>query len=152
MFRLRALLLPLGVALSLSAPVGAETTTSADGYHIHYNAIPTATLNPEIASEFDILRSKRRGMLNVGVRGPSEQGMGAPTRARIEVEALTPPSTETTRVPMREITIPERGTVHYVGEFPIEEEQLMVFRIAVTPEGSDQTTEVELEQQFFTED
>lgn len=149
MFRhtIRPGILITALALALSAE--AETFVTPDGYSIHYNALPTATLNPAMAEAHGILRSKVRGMLNVGVVEGEPGSIGRSSRATIEVSAVAPPETETRRIPMREIDLGK--TIHYVGEFPIEEEQILEFSIEVTPVGSEHSYTLHLEQQFFPE-
>jgi hypothetical protein len=39
-----------------------------DDYTIHFNAVSTDILTPEIARTYDIVRSKNRAFLNVSVR------------------------------------------------------------------------------------
>ncbi|MBN2886312.1 MAG: DUF4426 domain-containing protein [Chromatiaceae bacterium] len=144
---IRPTILAAGLTLALGA--SAETFVTPDGYSIHYNALPTTALDPAMAETHGILRSKVRGLLNVGVVAGEPGAVGRSTRATIEVSAVAPPETEARRIPMREIDLGK--TIHYVGEFPIEEEQILQFSIAVQPEGSPQRYEVQLEEQFFAE-
>jgi len=144
---IRPAILVAGLALALGA--SAETLVTPDGYSIHYNALPTTALDPAMAETHGILRSKVRGMLNVGVVAGEPGTVGRSTRATIEVSAVAPPETEARRIPMREIDLGK--TIHYVGEFPIEEEQTLNFSIEVRPEGSSQSYRMQLEQQFFAE-
>ena len=50
-----------------ASTVWAENSTSVPGFTIHHNAIPSASLEPSIARQYGIQRSKYRGMLNVSV-------------------------------------------------------------------------------------
>ncbi len=149
MLRSRILLAFVVTAAMLGASAAAETTTTVDGFTIHYNAITADTLDPEIARANGILRSKFRGLLNLSVIAPEPGTPGRSTRARVEVEAVSPPAPESTRIPMREIVLEEAVT--YLGEFPIQDLQVMDFTIEVTPAGGTETTRVRLEQQFFTD-
>lgn len=144
---IRPAILFAGLALAFGA--SAETLVTPDGYSIHYNALPTTALDPAMAETHGILRSKVRGLLNVGVVAGEPGTVGRSTRATIEVSAVAPPETEARRIPMREIDLGK--TVHYVGEFPIEEEQILQFSIVVQPEGSSQRYAVQLEEQFFAD-
>jgi hypothetical protein len=139
---------PVLLAFVLFAPLSAlaENSTSAGGFTVHYNAFTTSTLTPEVAKVYGIQRSNRRGMLNVSIIKEKEGATGASVKGRVAVKmvALTGQSTA---LPMREIK--DQKAVYYIGEFPVQSEEKINFVIEATPEGSDETFVVRMEQQFF---
>lgn len=141
---------PVLLALVLLAPLCAlaENSTTAGGYTVHHNAFTTSTLTPEVAKAYGILRSKYRGMLNISVIKEAEGTTGTPVPARVDVETVVLTG-QRTPLPMREIK--EQEAVYYVGEFPVQNNETVNFRIEVTPEGTDETFIIKMEQQFFTD-
>jgi len=139
----------VGVAALLS-PLAtlAENSTSAGGYTIHHNAFGTDTLTPEVAKAYGIQRSKYRGMLNVSVIKDEAGGAGKSVPGRVEVNTVELTG-QANRLPMREIR--EGDAIYYVGEVAVQNEQKVSFAIEVTPEGSSDTINVKMDQQFFTD-
>jgi hypothetical protein len=55
------------LAISALTPVAAEQKQDFGPYEVHYIALPTTVLQPEIAKQFGLVRSKTTGFLNVSV-------------------------------------------------------------------------------------
>ncbi|MCB2263806.1 MAG: DUF4426 domain-containing protein [Candidatus Thiosymbion ectosymbiont of Robbea hypermnestra] len=148
MQRLCYLLLLLVCALWAPLSAVAENSTSAGGFTVHYNALSTATLTPEVARAYGIERSKYRGMLNVSVIKEQEGTTGTAVSARVtaEIKALTG---QNAGIPMREIKA--GSAIYSIGTFSIQDEKTIDFVIEVTPEGTSETFVVNMEQQFFTD-
>jgi hypothetical protein len=66
------------VLLAMAQPAIAQQSQSFDGYTIHYNAINTSQLTPQIAQAYGIQRSSSRALLNITVL--REQAAGQPAR------------------------------------------------------------------------
>jgi len=142
--------LSLLLACALGAPFSAvaENSTNAGGFTVHYNALSTANLTPGVAKAYGIKRSKHRGMLNVSVIKEKKGTLGTPIPARVEagIKALIG---RNARIPMREIK--DEDAIYYIGEFSIQNEEMVDFVITVTPEGTGEPFVVHMEQQFFTD-
>lgn len=124
----------------------AENSTREQGYTVHHNAIPTATLTPEIANSYNIVRSKYRGLLNVSIIRDRAGTTGESVTAR--VKASTSDLTgRGNNLAMREIH--EGDAYYYIGEFPIVNGETLTFHIEVTPTGLQQPIKAEIKQQFF---
>jgi hypothetical protein len=138
----------LWIACLLLLPMAsmADNSTKADGYTIHHNAIPTAILTPEIASSYDIVRSKYRGMLNVSVIQEVPGTTGRSVSARIEARIRNLLG-QTDKLKLREIR--DGDAIYYVGEFPIVDRETLRFSLQVTPSGLETPISAELSQQFF---
>jgi len=136
--------------IMLSAPFSAvaENSTTVGGFTVHYNALTTSTLTPEVAKAYGIQRSKYRGMLNVSVIKEKEGTTGTPVPGRVQVKTLALTG-QGAPLAMREIK--EQRAVYYIGEFPIQDQEKVNFAIEVTPEGTSETFIVKMEQQFFTD-
>jgi len=124
----------------------AKNSTRQAGYTIHHNALPTATLSPEIAGNYQIIRSKYRGMLNVSVIRDIAGTIGQPVTACINTQAANLTGQIRT-IELREIR--EGDAVCYIGLFPIVHRETLRFTLEVTPEGQKRPIKASLSQQFF---
>jgi hypothetical protein len=137
----------LGAALLAPLSVGADNSTSADGYTIHHSAFTADTLDATVARRYGIQRSKQRGVINVSLIKQKAGTTGVPTAARVDVNA-TSHTGQKMRVPMRDVR--EQGAVYYIGEFPVQDQATLDFTIDVTPEGTAKGLQAKMSQEFFT--
>jgi hypothetical protein len=139
------------LAALLAAPLcaSAENSTSVEGYTVHHNAFASDSLTPEVAKAYGIQRSKYRGLLNVSVIKDAVGTTGTPVPAKVSAKIMTLTG-QSSPLPMREIK--EGDEAHYyIGEFPVHNAQTVDFVIEVTPQGTDNTFTMRMDQQFFTE-
>ncbi|MDO6462239.1 DUF4426 domain-containing protein [Granulosicoccaceae sp. 1_MG-2023] len=139
--------LSLLLALSVSLSANAESSSRIADYTVHYNAIQTDMLTPQIADAYGITRSNKRGLLNVAIR------KDAPNKAAGEAaEALSVTATWTNslgqmgQIKMQEIR--EQDAVYYIGEFPLRSTDTLNFHISVTMPGMNKQT-FTLRREFF---
>lgn len=137
---LLALLIPPSLAL-------AENSSKIPGHTVHHNALLTSDLSPEMASAYGFRRSTNRGMLNISVIKDEAGTIGTPVTASVSVTAMNLRG-QTRTIPLREIK--ETDAVYYIGDFLVENQEIINFTIEVTPTGSDKTSTLSLKQQFFT--
>ncbi len=130
--------------ISLSA--WAENSTAIPGYTIHHNAISSASLDPTIARQYSIQRSKYRGMLNISVIKEKPGTTGEPVRAVVLAKATNIRGQMIT-IPMRQVT--EGEAVYYIGEFRIADQETLNFELQVQPQGTSRFYNAKLTQQFF---
>jgi hypothetical protein len=122
-------------------------------YTVHYNAVPTTVLSPDVTRHYGITRSGGRGLINIAVlRDASGAGDSTATdaqpqavRARVvaHVRALTG---QRNPVELREIV--EQDAIYYIGDFRVRGEELLRFELEVTPEGARRPIPVRFEQAF----
>lgn len=127
-----------------AAPAG-ETMKNIGGYMIHFNAISTDQLTPEIASAHNIVRSKNRAMLNVSVIREEDN---ASVEAEISVKTvnLTGQLKNVAMQPKK-----EPGAIYYIGVTPVANRETLIFDITVRPDGVDTVSEVRFKRQFYTD-
>ncbi len=130
--------------ISLSA--WAENSTAIPGYTIHHNAISSASLDPTIARQYSIQRSKYRGMLNVSVIKEKPGTTGESVRAVVLAKATNIRGQMIT-IPMRQVT--EGDAIYYIGEFRIADQETLNFELQVQPQGTSRFYNAKLTQQFF---
>ena len=124
----------------------AENSTSIPGYTIHHNALPTASLDPDVARQYRIQRSKYRGMLNVSVIKDIPGSTGKAVDAIVMAKA-TNIRGQLISIPMRKVT--EGDAIYFIGEFRIADQETLNFQLQVKPKGETRFYKAELSQQFF---
>jgi hypothetical protein len=132
--------------LCLSTQTWADNSTSIPGFTIHHNAIPSASLDPAIANQYGIQRSKYRGMLNVSVIKEIPDTTGQSVEAAVTANASNIRG-QMISIPMRKVTDGE--AIYYIGEFRITHQETLNFDIEVKPTGESRFYNAKLSQQFF---
>lgn len=133
--------------LLLAGPALAQQAEDLGTHWVHYSAINTSQLTPQVASAFGIQRSASRALLNLAVLRKNEDGMDQAVRAQIQVHAVNIAG-QRREVELREVA--EQDAIYYIGSFRIHNEERLTFRVSVLPEdlpGSPR--EFSFQQQFF---
>jgi hypothetical protein len=132
-----------------SLPAAAQQAQQFDDYTVHYTALNSSLIAPEVAKVYGIQRSGSRALLNVSVL--KNTGGELPVAVHAAVTASGRNLTGQIRsIDMREIV--EGGeAIYYIGEMTVRNMETFDFTIEVTPEGMSTPFEVKFRQQFFTE-
>ena len=131
---------------SLSVPAHAERTHVQGAYTVHYNAIPTTVLSPDIARHYGITRSAGRGLINIAVlRRDGEATQPQAVRARVLAHVR---SLIGQRIPVELREVVEQDAVYYIGDFRVRGEERLRFELEVTPDGARLPIPVRFEQDF----
>ena len=130
---------------SVTAVAHAEIAQKFGPYEVHYNALTTDELLPEVARAYKIERSKTRGMVTMSVLKQNQVGVPLPVPARITVYA-TNPSQQLASIPLREVR--EGSAIYYLGEFRVTPPDTLKFTATVEVEGEPKR-EMEFSQKFY---
>ncbi len=123
---------------------------SVGDYMIHYNAISTSILQPEVAKQYKINRSKNRALLNISVRKKGAGKMSQDTAVVAQVAATaTNLNQQLQQIDMREIR--EGDAIYYIGEFRITNAETLNFKVTVDAENQGKTHEISFRQEFFVD-
>lgn len=125
-------------------PAGASSADIGD-HVVHFSALSTDQLPPDIARAYNILRSKNRAMLNVSVIRKTD---GAPVPAKVDVKTVNLTG-QLKNVTMRQIN--EQEAIYYIGETAVANRETLVFDISVIPEGLTRASEVRFKREFYTD-
>ena len=120
------------------------SSVSADGFTVHFSALSTDQLPPEVARQYNIVRSKNRAMLNVSIV-TQDEGQSVTAAVSVKTVNLTG---QLKNVNMRKIQ--EQEAIYYIGEIPVANSETLVFDISVVPEGQENPIEVRFKRQFYT--
>ncbi len=119
-------------AASVTYASGMNSTRVGD-ITVHYNAIPSTTLTPDIARRNGLTRSSNRALLNVSVQRGERAADGVAIPARIEAAATNPVGQRQT-LNLREVQ--DGSALYYLGEARIEERDTIDFDLVVTVDDS----------------
>lgn len=133
--------------LAGGASTSAEQMKTFGDYTIHYNALTTDLLTPEVARGYNINRSKNRALLNISVLKKVLDSSVKPVRAKV-VASATNLSAQLKNLEIKEIS--DQGAIYYIAEIPIGEQETLNFNVAVTPEGETNTYTVTFHHEFVT--
>jgi len=131
---------------SLTGAVSAQQFEDFGTYEVHYSAMNTSLLSPEVARAYDIQRSGNRAMLNITILDKSGDGWPEPISARVEASAINLTG-QRRAIELREIR--DQGAIYYIGTFRITNEENMNFRVTVQPAGDLRPREFSFRQMFY---
>ena len=132
-------------------PGKAEAQQAQDfgDYVVHYNALNTNFIPPQVAQGYGIKRSSSRALLNLTVLKKVLDNPGTPVSAQVTASG-TNLTGQRREIETRELRESE-GAIYYIGEFPIHNLETYNFNIEVKVEGEDTPLVVKFRQQFYTE-
>ena len=125
-------------------PAGASSAEIGD-HVVHFSALTTDQLPPEVARAYNIVRSPNRAMLNVSVLRAADN---KPVEATVSVKTVNLTG-QLKNVTMRQIT--EQDAIYYIGETPVANRETLIFDISVMPDGVNTPSEVRFKRQFYTD-
>lgn len=115
-------------------------------YVVHFNAISTNQLTPDIARQYGIVRSDSRAMLNVSIIRKEAGTIGRAVPGSVAASAVNLTG-QHKNLTLREIN--EGDAVYYIGELPVANEETLVFSIDVTPMNESSRFSVRYMKQFY---
>jgi hypothetical protein len=137
------------MAVVLSFAANAQQAKHFDDYTVHYNALNSNFISPEVAKVYDIRRSGSRALINVSVLKNTKNQAPAPVKATVSASGRNLTG-QTREVEMREI-IEGGDAIYYIGELSVSNMETFDFTLLVIPEGLNKPFEVKFRKQFYTE-
>jgi Domain of unknown function (DUF4426) len=153
------LLLSALTAASCGAPSGPDTApqTAAPSepthqdfgdYQLHYNAVRTDLLTPEVARAYGIERSANRVLLNVSLLRKSPDGRTVPVDGKVSASAHNL-NGQVKNLELRRVT--EGDSVYFIGEVGISGNEILVFDINAAPADQPEALQVQFKREFFAD-
>ncbi|MHB1145718.1 MAG: DUF4426 domain-containing protein [Thiobacillus sp.] len=130
---------------SVAAVAHAEISQKFGSLEIHYNALTTDELLPEVARAYKIERSKTRGLVTMSALMRNKLGVMTPVPAKISIYA-TNLNQQLANVAMREIN--EGTAIYYLGEFRVTPPDTLKFTATVEVAGEPKR-EMVFTQKFY---
>lgn len=139
------ILLALLAICTMTSFAHAEKAQKFGNLEIHYNALTTDDLLPEVARAYKIERSKTRGLLTLSVLKKNEMGVPVPVPAKISI-LVTNMTQQLSPLTMREIK--EGTAVYYLAEFRVAPPDTLTFSGVIETQGEPRR-EVKFSQTFY---
>ena len=117
-------------------------------YELHYNAVRSDLLRPEVARAYAIERSANRVLLNVSLLRKSADGRATPVDGKVSATAHNL-NGQVKGLEMRRVT--EGESVYFIGEVGITGNEILVFDIVATPADQPEPLTVQFKREFFTD-
>lgn len=137
------------LAVIFSTTANAQQAQQFGEYSIHYNALNSSLISPEVAKLYGIRRSDSRALINISVLKTADNEL--PTAVKANVTASGRNLTGQTReVDMREVNEGD-DAIYYIGELSVRNMETFEFTVMVTPEGQSKPYTLKFRQQFYTE-
>ncbi len=144
---MRSYLLMLSTLTWLALPSGtalAQKMEKFGPYELYYSVVNTTFLDPEIASNYDIVRGEKRAILNLAVR----ENLAAGSAARAtKLKGRTWDLIQSQTLEFSEVR--EGNSTYYIAEFQFINEEWRFFEIDFRPEGAEQTYTFKFKQQLY---
>ncbi len=137
----------LFASLLLPFSLFAENSTTAGEYIIHHNALTTDTLTPQVASTYQIQRSKSRGMVNIAVLKTNAAGKQQAVSAKVTLQSRSLVG-HIHDIKLREIR--EADAIYYIADFPVADREHLHFKTTILPTGQTYPIQASFQQQFYT--
>lgn len=119
---------------------------------VHFSAMTTDTLTPEVARNFNVVRSKNRAMLNVSVIRNEDR---KPVEATVSLKTVNLTG-QLKNVSVRKVTEGNPETdefiaIYYIGDTTVANRETLMFDIDVQPEGVETASRVRFQREFYTD-
>ena len=143
-------LLLLFITLFLPMQSQAERAHHFGDYVVHYNALRSDTIPPEVARRHSIVRSTHRGLLNIAVLKKHADGTTQAVAAKVWGSSR---NLIEQRNELEFFKVQEQDAIYYLDQFRINDHDILRFEIHVIPEGISEQTQgtVKFTQRFYTE-
>jgi hypothetical protein len=128
---LNKLMLICALALIYTTSVNAENMKEMDDINVHYIALGSTFLTPEIAKAYGIERSRYKGLVNIAVLDNTQDGNPAKTvningRARNDIGQIKS---------LDFMEVKEGDAVYYLAQVSYSNEETIYFDIMITDKG-----------------
>jgi len=117
-------------------------------YEVHYNAVRTDLLTPEVARSYGIERSSNRVLLNVSLLKKSPDGRTTPIDGRVTASAHNL-NGQVKNLVVRRVT--EGDSVYFIGEVGITGNEILVFDISAAPADGAEAFTMQFKREFFSD-
>ena len=125
-----------------------DTHQDFGNFEVHYNAVRTDQLTPDVARAYSIERSGNRVLLNVSMLAKSPDGRTTPTDGAVKASAYNL-NGQLKNLEMRRVQ--EGSSVYFIGEVGISGNEILVFDIDATPRDGSGAYSVKFKREFFAD-
>lgn len=123
-----------------------EQVQRFDGYLVHYNALSSDMLPAQVATQYQIPRSSKQGLLNIAVQKAGDEPVPVAAEIRGTVANLAGQRSD---IVVREIR--EAEAIYYLAQFPVRGSDTLSFDLRITPAGGTRPYTLKFSKNYVTE-
>lgn len=143
-------LLILAFTVFQTSPVQAERSETFGHYIVHYNALGTDFLKPNTAKQYNIKRSKNRGMVTIAIQEKADTSKAMGKAVTAQISGFSKNLNGQTR--NLDFKLINEGTaIYYVDDFSVTNQEVVDFVLSIKPDGQNNSYSLKFRQQFFTQ-
>lgn len=140
------LLVLMTLVLGLAAASASAEVKTFGKHQVHYSIFPSTFLQPEIAREYNLQRSRSIGIINVSMFEEDEDGRIETIGGSIEGDVKN--DIQQSR-PLNFRRISEGDSVYYIAQFQYSHSELLTFEFEARPRGGDRALPVRVAHSLF---
>ena len=125
-----------------------DTHRDFGNFEVHYNAVRTDQITPDVARAYGIERSGNRVLLNVSMLAKSPDGRTTPTDGAVQATAYNL-NGQLKSLEMRRVQ--EATSVYFIGEVGISGNEILVFDIDARPRDGSGPYSIKFKREFFAD-
>lgn len=130
----------------LSLPLHAEQFVDSGEYRVHYSAISSTLLTPEVASRFGVARTRGEALLVLNAQRRGADGRYLPVAATATGQARSLIG----QVEKLKLRATREGEVHYLlAPFQVLDGEFLTLELSVLPEAAATAIPLKFQQQFY---
>jgi len=126
---------------------GAEQFQKFGEVTVHYNALSSDQLPPDVAKSYGFARSSHKGLLNIAV----QRDNGCAVLPLVAAVKATATNLAGQRVDVSVREIKDGDTVYYLGEFPVAGSDTLRFAVEITPDGATTPLKLAFSKDYVTD-
>lgn len=145
------LLLGILSVLSMTASAGQKKVFDGpDGsqYEVHYIAFTSTFLNPDVAKQYKLVRSKAMGIVNISVLKVDADGKKKAVGAVVQGKMTN--DIQQSQFPSFQQVV-EGPAIYYLAQVQFREGENLTFDVSVFPEGSTRALQFRFVQNFYND-
>ena len=117
-------------------------------YEVHYIGLASTVLDPEIAKQYKLLRSRAMGLVNISVIKVDADGTRKAVGAVVEIKM-----TNNLQQPqfLSSQQVVEGKAIYYLAQLQYKEGELLTFDLTIYPEGRTEAMKLRFSQNFYND-
>ncbi len=139
--------------LLISAAVNAEQKELYPGpdgsdYEVHYIAFASTFLDEEVAKQYQLVRSRSLGLVNISIIKVDKEGKRKAIGGSVQAEMINE-IRQSQFLPFQQII--EGDAIYYLAQLQYREGDLLTFNVTVYPEGGTKSLKLRFTQNFYND-
>lgn len=134
----------LSLLLFTSSTVTAEQFKKFGNLEVHYIAIPSTFIQPEVATQYKIIRSKNNGLLNISILDTKKNNQAVAATLQGTGKNLIGQTQQLTFTQIK-----EGKAIYYIAEYPFTNEEIVNFEINLKTEKASNT--LKFQHKFYVD-